>query len=69
MITDVEQGGAAFDKGLIEGDVVLEVNQQVVSQPDHVIEKVKAATEAGKKSVLLFVMRGSEPRFVALKLK
>lgn len=69
VITDVEQGGAAFDKGLIEGDVVLEVNQQVVSQPDHVIEKVKAAKDAGKKSVLLFVMRGSEPRFVALKLK
>ncbi len=69
LITEVKKDGLAAEKGLAPGDVIAEVDQQEVSTPDEVKQKVEAAQKAGHASVLFFVGRKEDMRFVALKLK
>ncbi len=69
LILDVKKDGPAADKGLERGDVIIEVDQKEVATPEHVMEKVAAAATAGRASVLFFVARRDDMRFVALKLK
>jgi serine protease Do len=68
LITEVEDDGAAAEKGLRPGDLIVEVSQEEVSSPAEVAEKVAKVKEAGRKSVLLLVRRGADLRFVALRL-
>lgn len=67
-VIDVDDGSEAFEKGLRKGDVITEAAQQKVSSLSHLQERVDAAKEAGRKSLLLLVRRGGDPRFVALSL-
>lgn len=69
LITDVKRDGLAAEKGLAPGDVISEVDQADVATPEDVIQKVDAATKAGHASVLFFVGRKEDMRFVAIKLK
>ncbi|MXU65538.1 DegQ family serine endoprotease [Oceanomicrobium pacificus] len=66
VILSVEQGSEAFDKGLREGDVIVEVAQQSVTSPEQVKTLLDDAREAGRNSVLMLVRRDDQPRFVAL---
>lgn len=68
VIVGVNPGGEAAGKGLFEGDVIVEINQQPVSQPEKVKSVIEAAQAAGKTSVLLLVNREGDVRFLALKL-
>lgn len=68
VVTDVEAGGAAAEKGLRVGDVIVEVGQEKVTKPGDVGAKIKAAKSAGQKSVLLFVEGRGGMRFVALRV-
>jgi serine protease Do len=67
-IVEVKKGGAADEKGLAIGDVISEVDQQDVATPKDVSGKIEAAQKAGKTSVLLFIARKNDMRFVAVKL-
>ncbi len=67
-VVAVDETSNAFEKGLRSGDVIAEVGQKPVSSPKDVSEAFNAAREAGRKSVLLLVRRGGDPRFVALSL-
>jgi len=67
-IVSVDENADAFDKGLRKGDLITEVGQSPVANPDDVAKAVKAAKDAGRKSVLLLVSRNGSPRFVALAL-
>ena len=67
-VTAVEEGSEAFDKGLREGDVITEANQQKVTTIADLETRIDAAREAGRKSLLVLVRRGGDPRFVALTL-
>ena len=69
LIGDVKKDSMAADKGLTVGDVIVEVDQQEVSTPAQVAEKIAAAGKAGRASVLFFISRGEDMRFIALKLK
>lgn len=69
IITDVKRGSAAAEKGLMPGDVIVEIDQQAVVTPQDVSDKIVAAEKAGRGSVLLFVSRKDDLRFVAVKLK
>ncbi|TAL35530.1 MAG: DegQ family serine endoprotease [Alphaproteobacteria bacterium] len=69
LITAVKKGGRAAEKGLSPGDVIAEVDQADVATPADVIQKVEAAEKAGHSTVLFFVGRKEDMRFVALKLK
>ena len=61
----LEQALAA-DKGLKEGDVILEVAGKSVSTPADVREMITAARTDGKHSVLIRLKSGDNTRFVAL---
>lgn len=68
-ITAVDEASEAFEKGLRAGDVITEAGQQKVTTPAGFEAQVDAAMEAGRKSLLLLVRRGADPRFVALTLQ
>lgn len=69
MVGEVDAGSEAEQKGLMEGDVIVEINQQPVKAPEDVNDIVNAATNAGRSSVLLLVNREGDVRFVALRLE
>ncbi|MEM8591703.1 MAG: Do family serine endopeptidase [Pseudomonadota bacterium] len=68
-IAAVDEASEAFEKGLRAGDVITEAGQQGVSSLSAFTAQIEAAREAGRKSVLLLVRRGEDPRFVALSLE
>ncbi|MEM6896345.1 MAG: Do family serine endopeptidase [Pseudomonadota bacterium] len=68
-ITAVDEASEAFEKGLRAGDVITEAGQQRVATLSAFSDQIDAAREAGRKSVLLLVRRGEDPRFVALSLE
>ncbi len=68
LVINVDEDSEAFEKGLREGDVIAEIGQKEVLTPQEVLARIDAAKEAGRKSILLLVMRAdSQPRFVALQ--
>jgi len=68
VVTNVERDSAAAEKGLRPGDVIVEVTQEEVSHPAQVLDKVKAAVAAGRKSVLLLLEGQGGLRFVVVKI-
>jgi len=69
MITKVDQASEAFTKGLVEGDLITEAGQQKVVRLQDLQDRIKEAKDAGRKSLLLLVRRGGDPRFVALSIE
>jgi len=67
-IVAVDEASEAFEKGLRTGDVITEAGQQKVATLADLETRIDEAREAGRKSLLLLVRRGGEPRFVALSL-
>ncbi|HCQ59797.1 MAG TPA: serine protease [Sulfitobacter sp.] len=67
-VTDVDQTSEAFEKGLRMGDIITEAGQEQVTSIADLEARIAAAKEAGRKSLLLLVRRGGDPRFVALSL-
>lgn len=68
FVVTVSPGSESEAKGILEGDVIVEINQQSVNEPATVIDIIDKAQKAGRKSVLLLVNREGDMRFVALKL-
>ncbi len=68
-VTNVDETSEAFEKGLRAGDVITEAGQQSVSAPADLEARIEEAREAGRKSLLLLVRRGGDPRFVALSVE
>jgi len=67
-VTEVDEASEAYEKGLRAGDVITEAGQQKVTNIADLENRVEAAKEAGRKSLLLLVRRAGDPRFVALSL-
>ncbi len=68
LVTAVEGDSDAFAKGLREGDLIAEVGQEAVESPKEMRDRITAAEEAGRNSILLLVRRDGAPRFVAVNL-
>lgn len=68
MITDVDPEGPAAKRDLRAGDVIIEVAQSEVRNPDDVSEMLKALKDAKRKVALLQIQRAGEPRFVPVPL-
>jgi serine protease Do len=66
VVVNVDPNGAAADKGIAEGDVILEVAGKPVSDPAEVKADIAAARQDGKKAVLMRVHTASGDRFVAI---
>ena len=69
LVRGVEPGSDAEAKGLLAGDLITEAGQQPVSTLTEFQERVDEAREAGRRTILLMVRRGEDPRFVALSLE
>jgi len=69
VITAINPDSEAASKGILEGDVITEAGQEAVASIEDFEARIEAATEAGRKSLLLLVRRGGDPRFVALVLE
>ena len=65
----LDESSDAYAKGMREGDVIAEVGQEAVANPEG---DARAASrpprQAGRNSILLLVRREGQPRFVALNL-
>ncbi len=68
VVTEVEAGGGAAERGIRPGDVILEVGLEEVDSPADVVAAVKKADDAKRKSVLLLLDRSGDQRFVAVEI-
>ncbi len=66
VITEVEAGTPAAERGLKAGDVIVEVAQEEVKTPTEVSDRIEKARKANRKSVLMLVQSGDSPRFIPL---
>jgi serine protease Do len=66
VVAEVDPDGAAADKGLKQGDVILEVAGKPVSRPSEVVAAIDAAKSDGKKSVLVRVKSSDGEHFLTL---
>ncbi|MFT4702071.1 MAG: serine protease Do [Yoonia sp.] len=68
VITGIDSESEAASKGLVEGDLITEAGQQKITSVADFEDRITEARDAGRKSLLLLVRRGGDPRFVALSL-
>jgi serine protease Do len=66
VVAEVDPDGAAADKGLKQGDVILEVAGKSVNRPADVVDAIDAAKSGGKKSVLVRVKSNDGERYLTL---
>ncbi len=64
VVTDVDPGGLAADRGLEPGDVILDVASQAVTSPDDVNNALSGARAAGKRTVMMRVRSGKRTQFI-----
>jgi serine protease Do len=69
MVTDVQPGSPAAEKGLQRGDVIIEADHKKVTEPKTVTDAVREAAERGDETILLLVKREGQDRFVAVRLE
>jgi serine protease Do len=65
-VTDVDPNGDAADRGIQAGDVIVAVNSNDVSSAADVDKAASEAAKAGRKAVLVQIMRDDNSHFVAL---
>jgi serine protease Do len=68
VVTEVEEGSSGAEKGLQPGDVIVEVDQEEVSTPAEVVEKVERAKSEGYRVVTLLVFRQGDFQWVAVRI-
>ncbi len=68
VITEVDTEGAAAEKGLKPGDVIVEVDQEEVDSPAQVAERVKKAKDEGYRVVTLLVFRQGDFQWIAVRI-
>ena len=69
VVTAVDPASEAYTKGLAEGDLITEAGQQKIVRLQDLEDRIKEAKDGGRKSILLLVRRGGDPRFVALSIE
>ncbi len=68
IVLESDVRGMAAEKGIMSGDVIVEINQTAMASPADVANTIEAAKKAKRSSVLLLINRDDDVRFVALKL-
>jgi serine protease Do len=69
LVTDVQPGSPAAEKGLQRGDIIVQADRKQVGDPKAVADAVREAAERGDDTVLLLVQREGQNRFVAVGLE
>jgi len=68
IVTDVDPKSAAADRGVKEGDVILEIAGKSVANPGDVREAIKTAHSDNKNSVLMRIRSSDGSHYVAIPL-
>ncbi|MBN9587745.1 MAG: serine protease [Alphaproteobacteria bacterium 64-11] len=68
LVASVDPSGAAAEKNVRPGDVIVEISGQAVSSPDEVSKRLDADIKAGKKVELFLISRGGNLTYVGLRL-
>ena len=68
LVSNVDPSSEAYVKGLREGDLITEAGQQRVVRLQDLEDRIQEARDGGRKSILLLIRRGGDPRFVALSI-
>ncbi len=68
VITDVVNGTPAAERGLKPGDVIVEVQQEEVTTPGDVADRVEKVRKSNRKSVLMLVQSSDGLHWVPLSL-
>ena len=68
VVTEIERGSAAAERGFKEGDVILEVGGKTVNSAGDVRDAIQSARSESKNTVLVRVRSGATSRFVAVPL-
>lgn len=68
-VLEVDPAGAAAEKGLSTGDVILSAGGEPVSSMAELESRMAAAESEGRENVLLKVRSGDQVRFIALPLE
>ena len=66
VVTEVEEGGPAFDKGLQPGDVIKRFGQRRVENAADLAKSVAETLESGRAGVLLLVESEGRERFIQI---
>jgi serine protease Do len=66
VITEVQPDGPAAERGMQNGDVILEIGGKKVSSPADVRDAVSAARKENKSNVLVRMKRENNSRFITL---
>ncbi|NND49277.1 MAG: DegQ family serine endoprotease [Rhizobiales bacterium] len=71
VVVAVDQSSAAYEKGLREGDVIVEAQQEAIDTPAQFRALVGKLQEDGDRSVLFLIQRGKgdPPTYLGLPLK
>jgi serine protease Do len=70
LVTEVEPGSPAAEKGIVAGDIVVEIAQEFVSTPEAVAAKIASLKEADRRAAQVMVSNAKgDLRFVALRLE
>ena len=68
VVTDVAGNGAAAQRGIKPGDVVVEVQQEAVNSPGEVQDRVERFRKQNRKTVLMLIQGSDGLRWVPLPL-
>ena len=68
VVTEVAPNGAASERGLKPGDVIVEVQQEAVDTPGDVQKRVDTVRKQNRKSVLMLIQGQDGLRWVPLNL-
>jgi serine protease Do len=68
VVVNVDPSGVAAEKGLQQGDIILDAGGKTVSTPNDVSTALTTARKAGKHSILMRVKSAQATRYVALPL-
>ncbi|MEP3015270.1 MAG: PDZ domain-containing protein, partial [Hyphomicrobiales bacterium] len=69
VVTEVEVGSSAEEKGIVVGSVIAEIGQESVNKPEDVTTRLDALEKEGRKKALLLVAsKDGQLSFIVLKL-
>ncbi len=69
VITEVAEGSTAAEKGIVAGEVIVEIAQEAVAKPDDVLKRIDQLKKDGRKNALLMIAAPKgEIRFETLRL-
>ena len=69
VVMDVIDTSEAYEKGLRSGDLITEAGQKKITNISEFERQVNATKDGGRKTMLLLVRRGNDPKFLALTIQ